>query len=425
MASGTLVRIPASINLDKRDLVRALMAMIDVRGSGQQSRKVLVYRSSVLPLSETFIKEQMLAYRRWRGTLVGMRRVAAGLSLDGLNVLLLRSDRAGLFERIYWKANRMMGTVPLHARKRLRHEGASILHVHFGPDALEAWPLAQALDVPMLVTLHGYDINTKREWWEAGHAGQAMRNYPARLKELGQQPRVRFIAVSDAIRRRAVSYGIPENKISVRYMGVDPGKFATSGRPITERGPRVLFVGRLVEKKGCEYLIRAFARVQQIVPDALLVIVGDGHLREQLRLLAQQVNVRALFRAALSSNEVRQELGLARVFCAPSTTAANGDAEGLPIVLLEAQASGVPVVTSIHSGAPEAIRDGVTGFLCKERDVDSLAEKLIVLLRDDRPAHAMSVAAAQWVSQAFDIHSCTSALESHYDELARADTPAN
>ena len=81
----------------------------------------------------------------------------------------------------------------------------------------------------MLVTLHGYDININRGWWEAGYGGPAMRNYPKRLLELASHPRVSFIAVSEAIRRRAISYGIPEEKITVRYIGVDTSKFRAGG----------------------------------------------------------------------------------------------------------------------------------------------------------------------------------------------------
>jgi glycosyltransferase involved in cell wall biosynthesis len=381
--------------------------------------KVLVYRSELLPLSETFIKEQILSYGRWQAVLVGMRAVDA-LPLAGLDVRFLRPSRPGYLNRLHWKLCRIRSSVPRPIIEMLKNERASLLHVHFGTDAIEAWPIARALDLPMLVTLHGYDININREWWEAGHAGPAMRRYPQRLLDLGREPRVRFIAVSESIRRRAISFGLPERKISVRYIGVDPARFKPGGRPVAEREPRVLFVGRLVEKKGCEYLIRAFRQVQQAVPDALLVIVGDGDLRNTLQQLALDLDVRAQFRGALANIEVQQELRLARAFCLPSITATNGDAEGLPIVLLEAQASGVPVVTSARGGIGEAVSEGITGFSFPERGIDVLADRLVALLTDHQVAESTARAGPSHIANMFDIHKCTQSLEHLYDEVSCA-----
>jgi glycosyltransferase involved in cell wall biosynthesis len=268
----------------------------------------------------------------------------------------------------------------------------------------------------MLVTLWGYDINIDREWWEAGYCGRNMRKYPASLLRIAQNPRVTFIAISDAIRQRAISYGIPEQKISLCYPGVDTSRFAPAAPPITNRQHRVLFVGRLVEKKGCEYLIRAFVHVQQKVPDAFLMIVGDGDLRRELQELALKLGVRAQFRGALTAAEVAQELQMARVFCLPSVRAANGDAEGFGIVLLEAQASGVPVVSSALGGATEGIDDGVTGFAFAERDVETLASRIIALLTDNALAQSMAVAGPNFVAQNFDLRRCVESLQQLYDD---------
>jgi glycosyltransferase involved in cell wall biosynthesis len=377
--------------------------------------KVLVYKSELLQLSETFIKEQVLSYRRWQGVLVGMRSLDA-LPLAGLDVRFLRPSPPGYLNRLHWKLCRIRHSMPRSTIRLLKNERASLLHAHFGPEGIEAWPIARWLDVPMLVTLHGADINISRDWWEAGHGGPAMQSYPKRLIELSREPRVRFIAVSEAIRNRAISFGLPEDKISVRYIGVDPTRFKPSGRPIAERERRVLFVGRLVEKKGCEYLIRAFNKVQQAVPDASLVIIGNGPLRKTLQQLALDLNVCAQFRGALSSQEVQQELHLARVLCLPSITAVSGDAEGFGIVLLEAQASGVPVVTSALGGAAEGVREGVTGFTFQERDTKTLAARLITLLSDEIILKAMARAGPRFISDKFNLYRCTEDLEQLYDE---------
>ena len=300
---------------------------------------VLVYRSVLLPLSETFVKEQLIVLRRWRGVLVGLRRLEE-LPLDGIDVWTFKADCLTFFERLHWKLNKWMRKLPRPVFARLRQEGASLLHVHFGVDAIEAWPIAKSLNLPMLVTLHGYDINIYRDWWEAGHGGRSMRSYPARLLELARQPRVRFLAVSDAIRQRSISYGIPANKISVQYIGIDCTKFIPHGHPIgraqapcsfcrpasRERRDANISSGRLLRfnkqlpmclsslsaTESCEAIWRNFrARTRCECPISGLIIKPRGKARTRLG-------------QGLLSTE---HLG-----------ASNGDAEGLPIVLLEAQA---------------------------------------------------------------------------------------
>jgi len=378
---------------------------------------VLVYCSNLLPYSETFVKEQMLAYRKWRGVLIG-RHALSELSLDGLNVRLLRPYPSRFLSRVWWKISRSHGSVPFPVLAQLQRESPSLLHAHFGVDAIHAWPIARALNLPMVVTLHGYDIYIHREWWEAGHWGEWFRLYPQRLLELAAQPRVQFIAVSKAVRRKAIDIGIPAEKISVHYIGIDVRRFSPGGLPIAQRQHRVLFVGRLVEKKGCEFLIRAFAEVQKVVPDASLIVVGDGELRRPLGRLAKELRVQVEFLGARTGLEIQRELALARVFCLPSVTAESGDAEGFGLVLLEAQASGVPVITSARGGGEEGVEDGITGLVFPERDVVMLASQISRLLADDACARTMALAGTNFVSERFDIRRCTQNLEAHYDDIS-------
>jgi glucosyltransferase len=375
---------------------------------------VLIYASNLLPISETFVKEQLLALRRWRGVLVGLRQLYQ-LSLDGLEVRTLRQAGETLIDRARWKLCKTIGTVPRSVVISLTKENASLIHAHFGVDGVEAWPICKALRLPMLVTLHGYDININREWWEEGHGGRRLRTYPQKLLELAARPEVHFIAVSDAIRKRAISFGIPIEKVSVEYVGVDCRTFTPRGLPISQRDRRVLFVGRLVEKKGCEYLLKAFAAVQTSVPSASLIIVGDGPLLDSLRRFSRQLNLNVSFRGAISSEHVQNEFDLARVFCLPSVTAHNGDAEGFGLVLLEAQASGVPVITSARGGATEGIRDGKTGIAVAERDTQTLTTQLIRLLTDDALAESFASAAPSFIRNKFDILKNTEALEDLYN----------
>jgi glycosyltransferase involved in cell wall biosynthesis len=189
---------------------------------------------------------------------------------------------------------------------------------------------------------------------------------------------------------------------------------------VEQRKPRILFVGRMVEKKGPHILIKAFAEVHRRVSDAELIMIGDGPLLESCRGLADSLQAPVQFLAAVTHARVQEEMVQARVFCLPSVTAESGDAEGLSIAIIEAQAAGVPVVTSARGGEGEAIEHGVTGYGFPEGDVDALSAALIPLLTDGRLTAATSAAARERACNLFDLKKCTALLETFYDQSVAA-----
>jgi glycosyltransferase involved in cell wall biosynthesis len=379
----------------------------------ERPRTVLVVRSDLLPYSETFVKEQVMACSRWRPVLVGLRRID-GLRVDDLEVRMLPVAKS-LPARAYRGLLAKLHMTPVGVRRLLQSEPASLIHVHFGTDAVENWGWIESVHIPVLVTLHGYDINIDKQWWRAADKPRSQRRYPDMLLRMAANPLVHFVAVSEAIRARAIEWGLPEERISCRYIGVNLNLFRQAGLPVERRAPRIVFVGRMVEKKGGEYLIRAFAKVRQQLPTAELVMVGSGRLQGKLQSLASELNVPVTFTGVQSSEQIKEHLHSARAFCLPSITADNGDAEGLGIVLLEAQACGVPVVTSARGGADEGIVHGVSGYAFAEKDVDKLSEYLLRILQDDELAASMSAAAHRNVEEHFELGSCTQKLEDLYD----------
>lgn len=388
--------------------------------------QVLIFRSDLLPLSETFIRQQVVGLRDWQATLVGYGRVCQGLDLSGLAVSVVELPTT-LSQRIKWRLFRSTGQFMPAAVRALRDQRPTLIHAHFGLDAVNGWPWLRHLRVPMVVTLHGYDVNVHPAWWEAGYGGdygKDMIRYPARLRALALDPSVSFIAVSQAIKQRAIdAYGVPAAKINVLHIGVDNIAFAPQPMPVGARAPRVLFVGRLVEKKAPGVLIRAMQQVQSQVPAAELVLIGDGPLRQASEQLANELKVNVRFLGPQPSSVVRQTMDETRVFCLPSITADNGDAEGFGLVLLEAQACGVPVVTSAVGGRDEGIQHGHTGFAFAEGDHDALARHLKTLLTDDALATRLGRQATQFVADHFSLSQCTRALEDHYTSIAAAARP--
>jgi colanic acid/amylovoran biosynthesis glycosyltransferase len=146
----------------------------------------------------------------------------------------------------------------------------TIIHAHFGLDGVLALPLAKQLNIPLIVTFHGYYATAnlgeivKKNWWEYGQdylsrRGQFFRELYLRKRSQLFEEADCFIAVSEFIKNKLTAQGCPENKIKVHYIGIDSDKFTPDSQ--INRENIVLFVGRLVEKKGCEYLIRAIAQV--------------------------------------------------------------------------------------------------------------------------------------------------------------------
>nr|WP_170168083.1 glycosyltransferase [Pseudorhodoferax soli] len=329
--------------------------------------------------------------------------------------MLRNADPAGLV----WRLCQVLNLPPPGVVAQLRREQADLVHVHFGTDAVAMWPALRHLGLPVLVTLHGYDINTYRSWWEEGQGGWLGRSYPHRLVAMSRHPRVRIVAVSHAVREAAIAYGIAPEKIAVHYIGIDMARFTPQGLPVAKRRPRILFVGRLVEKKGCAHLIDAFARVRQEIPHLELAVIGDGPLAPILRRQAEQLGVPVEFLGSQPAEAVRAQISQARLLCLPSVVAENGDAEGLGLVIVEAQACGVPVVTSARGGATEGIVDGVTGLATVPGNVPGLASALSRILSDPALAERMSAAATGFARERFDLGACTRLLEQEYDDWAR------
>jgi glycosyltransferase involved in cell wall biosynthesis len=380
-------------------------------------RTVVVFRKDLLPGSETFIREQLRAYRRWRPVLVGYRR-CPGLELTGIETVVLQRKRRALLDRLalklmqhaqYWGAysRRFCGLVnSLEPR---------IIHAHYGYDAVLVCDIARVLRLPLVVTFHGMDVTFDREIWRSGVEGYFFRRYPDKLQQMFRDPNVHFITVSKALRDTALRRGAPSERTHVFYTGVDCRSFSPGGRAVKQRR-NVLFVGRLVPIKGCVHLIAAMQKVQRFCPQATLVILGDGPLRNELQAAARDRGVKVRFTGALASAGVRQELAEARTLCLPSITDSNRSFETFGMVIAEAQASGVPVLTSARGGI-EGIVPGTTGYAFAEGDRADLASQIMQLQANDDLCERMSRAAVGHARQHFDIDRCTALLELFYDGL--------
>lgn len=368
----------------------------------------LIYRNDILRLSETFIHAQGNALQSFVPQFIGLNAVADGLPVTDPILLTTQQSPAARIQKALYQ---LSGFAPSFHR-RARETGAQLIHAHFFPDGITAMALSEALRIPLIVTLHGYDV-TRRQGFSKGTVADRLQ--VSRRRKLWQTASL-FICVSEFIRQQAIASGFPQNKLRVHYTGSDLAYFCPSN--LARKPELVLFVGRLVEKKGCRYLIRAMAEVQRKHPGAELAVIGDGPDRQVLENLSRELSVNARFLGPQPRNVIRNWLMIARIFCGPSITASDGDSEGLGMVFSEAQATGLPVVSFSHGGIPEVVRHGETGLLAPERDERKLTEFLLCLLEDDGFWSNCSKRGVEWTAQRFDLRDQTRELEEIYREVA-------
>jgi glycosyltransferase involved in cell wall biosynthesis len=376
---------------------------------------IIFWSRMLLTPSETFIRAQAVALRRFTPHFAGVRYVGAKSLLSPEQCLLV--NNGGIGGAIRETAFKVTGKAPA-MRRKLAALRPALIHAHHGVNAALALPLAKAMGLPLVVTFYGRDatVNTRAQL-----VSPTQWVFMKRARELKRDATL-FIAVSAFIKRKLIERGYPADRIVAHYYGVDTRIFRPD--PSVQREPIVLFVGRLAEKKGIEYLIRAMESVQSNYPEMRLVIIGDGPLGPALRAQAARSLRRCEFLGLQPADVVRQWMNRSSIFVAPSVTAASGDSEGLPTVVVEAQAMGLPVVASDHAGISEAIVDGQTGLLAPERDVAMLTAHILRLCADPSLRSALADSARRDVELKFDIRNQTAALEDMYADILRDRRPA-
>lgn len=370
--------------------------------SARAGPRIAIFRSPLFNPSETFVAGHAAGLEHYRPILVGLLR-KGGACPTGVPIFLPGSSA----ERLCLTLGGCVGRLG----RRLAKERPLLIHAHFATDGLIALPIARRLGIPLVTTLHGFDISRRRLPLLLSGRLSWMR-YALMKRRLLEQGAL-FVAVSDAVRDQAIRIGYPPDRTITLHNGVDTDFFSPSGTAPTPG--LILHVGRLVEKKGTRHLIEALATL----PQASLVVIGDGPERPRLEAQARRLGLleRVRFVGALPPDEVRSWMRRAWLLAAPSITARDGDSEGLPTVICEAAAVGLPVVASAHSGIGEAVVDGETGFLVPEGDTKALAARMIVLLEDPELRGRMASAARPFAEKKFSRRGQLALLEDHYDAL--------
>ncbi len=351
--------------------------------------KLTVYQYHYLPISETFI------YRQLQG-------LAAEFDLDILTLGLMNLDVYPGFtpllvpNRSLWemarKKCREMTFSPRQIRfmtKKLR--GSSLLHINFGHMAVGLKDVIKETNIPATCFFYGVDAS-------------AMLRDPNYVAEYARANFAAVFTISNDMKRRLSPFLAPGTKIFVNNVGLPLELFPFKRRTEVKKGATFVQISRLDYKKGIDISLNVFKRyLSEHDPGAKFIIAGDGPLKAVLQQQTAALNIEenVNFIGSVRHHQIIDLLLNSDVFLQHSVTAPDGDMEGIPIIIEEAMACGIPVISTYHAGIPELVQDGITGFLVNERDEQGYLEKMISLTRTD--IGAVSLNARKHIEENFDV----------------------
>jgi colanic acid/amylovoran biosynthesis glycosyltransferase len=257
-------------------------------------------------------------------------------------------------------------SIQMLIEKRLKDSiqevGPEVIHAHFGPEAIRMAPHADQLGIPLIATFYGYDVSEL----------PAEADWRKKYEELW--PQVDAVTVlSEEMKEAVMKLGCPADKLNIVHLSRNLDKFPYE--PPNRRVQTLLFVGRLVEKKAPLDAIRAVELANSRGADLNLELAGGGDLREEVEAYVEANGLSGCITilGEVPNSEVARRMNRADAFMLPSKTAPNGNREGTPTVLVEAQASGLPCVSTRHAGIPEMMPEENHDLLAEEGDVEALA----------------------------------------------------
>lgn len=309
----------------------------------------------------------------------------------------ISNPAARLSPRIWNRLQREMMPLQIEMLARSLRGHVDLLHAHFAPVGWEHISLARKLRVPLVTSFYGYDYE------KIPHDDP---RWNGRYRQLYKAAAAIFCEGEKGI-RHLIAQGCPSGKLNVARLGVDIDSIEFRGDRSIGVPLRVLQLARLTEKKGHRDAIHAVAKAAREVAINFTIVGADADVtQEDLRKLAVELGVGECvhFEERVDFQRLHEYLAGFDLFLHPSRTAKDGDCEGgAPVVLIDAQAIGLPVVSTFHCDIPDEVIDGSTGFLANEGDVDALAAAIIRFARMDRGAiFEMRRAGRRHVEEKFD-----------------------
>lgn len=372
--------------------------------------RVLFYRTYFFKKSETFIYRQAINPYIQPFLLADRFLRSDEMPIDAFVKFKSGSLIAYLLRKWFGKKLHYSNNTIAKMKRLLQGESFDLLHAQFGNSAVRILPLAKQLNIPLVVSFHGFDASRKL----------ADRSYREGLKDVFDYASAIVVCNTGMVDALPLNEAHRKKVHWVPY-GIDIELF-TPDPPVDEpKSFNILHVGRLIEKKGVPDLIRAFALATKGADQMTLHIVGTGKEEDECRALAKEYNLESkiVFHGWKSPREVKNLMQQCEVFVLNSRVAANGETEGLPVGLLEAMAMSRAVISTRHAGIPLAVENEVSGVLVDERDTHSLSQQMICLYHDKELRLALGKAARAKVESQFTMKRMHENLRDIYYEIVK------
>ena len=363
--------------------------------------KVLHFKTTYLNLSETFINRLIRSHVEFKPVIATAYK---GKYCQDLN--LYEMPKSGISAKVN-KAFLLLNQSPPFLRSVIRNERPDIIHGHFGLDSYRLLGVASAMKLPLIVNFYGHDVIRLPQQF----------GWKTRYKRLKHKADY-FITVSDDMRRNVIGMGFPQDRVETVKLGLDMNAIAYKHR--TSSNNNLMMIGRLVEKKGFEYAIKAVSIIKRHHP-VHLDIYGDGPLMNSLIALRRKLGVEheVTFNGNTDNDEIIRQLYKHDVLLVPSVQSADGDREGMPHAIVEGLASGIPMIGSNHAGIPELILHEKTGLLTEEKDSEAIAQSVIRLKQEPNLVREISKNGREKVEQDHCIKKIALQTEAIYQKVIR------
>ncbi len=330
-----------------------------------------------------------------------------------------------LLVKNFWKdPGRMAGSINIFKRdkdiislKILYHiipflgKDFDIIHSHFGHIGnIGVYLRKGGIKGKLVTTFYGYDITAILKQYGTG----VYKN----LALYGDL----FLPICNYFKNILVDLKFDQNKIQIHPLGIEVDKFISKEqRIIPGEIFNILTIGRLTEKKGYFFSLSAIKKLIDRNINIKYTIIGEGPLLNEIRERIEEYGISDFIDlvGAVDQDDIKNYFNKAHIFLLPSITADNGDQEGTPTVLLEAQAFGLPVISTYHSGIPEIVLSEKTGYLVEEKNSEDIADRLIYLIEHKKELSEMGKNGRKFVEDNFNVNNLNKELEKKYLDLLK------